>query len=63
MFKALREGGYLVGVVEDEDTPCCVLKPRGRRKSLELRGLCIAAGALFSVHVPLFEGTLTLVKE
>ena len=64
IFKALREGGYLVGTLEDEDTPRCVLKPRGRRKPLELRGLCIAAGVLFSAHdVPFFEGTLTLMEE
>ena len=64
VFNALREGGYLVGILEDEDTPRCVLKSRGRRKPLELRGLCIAAGVLFSVHdVPFFEGTVTIKEE
>ena len=64
VFNALRNGGYLVGILEDEDTPRCVLKSRGRRKPLELRGLCIAAGVLFSVHdVPFFEGTVTIKEE
>lgn len=59
VFEALREGGYLIGVLEDEDTPRCVLKTRRWKKSLELRGLCIAAGVLFAVHnAPLFEGTV-----
>ena len=64
VFNALRNGGYLVGILEDEDTPPCVLKSRGRRKPLELRGLCIAAGVLFSAHdVPFFEGTVTIKEE
>jgi len=59
VFNALREGGYLVGVSQEEDTPRCVLKSRRWRKPLELRGLCIAAGVLFSVlDAPLFEGTV-----
>ena len=64
VFNALRSGGYLAGILDDEDTPRCVLKSRGRRKPLELRGLCIAAGVLFSVHdVPFFEGTVTIKEE
>ena len=64
VFEALREGGYLVGVQEVEDTPRCVLKARRWRKPLELRGLCIAAGVLFSVqNAPLFEGTVKLMEE
>ena len=64
VFNALREGGYLVGVLEEEDTPLCVLKSRRWRKPLQLRGLCIAAGVLFSVQdAPFFEGTVTLLKE
>ena len=61
VFEALRKGGYLVGVLEEEDTPRCVLKSRRWRKPLELRGLCIAAGVLFAVRsAPLFEGTVNL---
>ena len=64
VFNALREGGYLVGVLEEEDTPLCVLKSRRWRKPLRLRGLCIAAGVLFSIQdVPFFEGTVTLLEE
>ena len=64
VFQALREEGYLVGVLEGDDTPRCMLKSRRWRKPLELHGLCIAAGVLFSVHdVPLFEGTVTLMEE
>ena len=38
-------------------------KSRRWRKPLQLHGLCIAAGVLFSVHdVPFFEGTVT-IKE
>ena len=61
VFEALREGGYLIGVLEEEDTPRCVLKTRRWKKPLELRGLCIAAGVLFAVHnAPLFEGTANM---
>ena len=64
VFKALREGGYLVGIREEEDTPLCVLKSRSWRKPLELRGLCIAAGVLFSViDAPLFEGIVKVKEE
>lgn len=64
VYRALREGGYLVGVVEGWDTRRCVLKSRRWRKPLELHGLCVAAGVLFSVQdVPFFEGTVTLLKE
>ena len=64
VFEGLREGGYLVGVQEEEDTPRCVLKSRRWRKPLELRGLCIAAGVLFAVQDgPLFEGTVKLMEE
>ena len=64
VFRALREGGYLVGVTEDRDTNHCVLKSRRWRKPLRLHGLCIAAGVLFAAHdVPLFEGTVTLMEE
>ena len=61
VFHALREGGFLVGAQELEDTPRCVLKSRRWRKPLELRGLCIAAGVLFSVpDAPFFEGTVRI---
>ena len=64
VYRALREGGYLVGVVEGWDTRRCVLKSRRWRKPLELHGLCIAAGVLFSVQdVPFFEGSVTLLEE
>ena len=61
MFHALREGGFLVGAVEGEDTPRCILESRRWRKPLELRGLCIAAGVLFSVpDAPFFEGAVRI---
>lgn len=61
VFRSLREGGFLVGAQELEDTPRCVLKSRRWRKPLELRGLCIAAGVLFSVPgTPFFEGTVRI---
>lgn len=61
VFSSLREGGFLVGAQELEDTPRCVLKSRRWRKPLELRGLCIAAGVLFSVPgTPFFEGTVRI---
>jgi len=63
VFNALREGGYLVGVREGWDTHHCVLKSRRWRKPLELHGLCIAAGVLFSVQsAPFFEG-IVMIKE
>ena len=64
VFHALREGGFLVGAQELEDTPRCVLKSGRWRKPLELRGLCIAAGVLFSVPgMPFFEGTVRIREE
>lgn len=64
VFVALRNGGFLVGVLEEEDTPRCVLKSRRWRKPLELRGLCIASGVLFAVqNAPLFEGTVMLMED
>ena len=64
VFNALREGGYLVGVLKEEDTPRCVLRSRRWRRPLELRGLCIAAGVLFSVQdAPFFGGTVTIEEE
>ena len=64
VYRALKDGGYLVGLLEEEDTPPCVLKSRRWRKPLELRGLCIAAGVLFSVlGAPFFEGTVTIKEE
>ena len=64
VYDALRAGGYLVGIGGSDNTALCVLKPRARRKPLELRGLRIAAGALFSIRgVPLFEGTVTPMEE
>ena len=64
VFRALREGGYLIGVAEGWDTRHCVLKSRRWRKPLELHGLCIAAGVLFSVPgAPFFEGTVTIKEE
>ena len=64
VFEALREGGYVVGVVEGKVTRHCALRSRRWRKPLELHGLCIAAGVLFSVqNAPLFEGTVKLTEE
>ena len=64
VFEALSESGYLLGVVEGKVTRRCVLKSSRWRKSLELHGLCIAAGALFSIHdVPFFEGIVTPIEE
>ena len=64
VFKALREGRYLVGALEGSDTRHCVLKSRRWRKPLVLHGLCIAAGVLFSVRdVPEFAGTVTIKDE
>ena len=64
VFEALSESGYLLGVLEGKVTRHCVLKSSRWRKSLELHGLCIAAGALFSIHnVPFFEGTVTHIEE
>ena len=63
-FEALREGGYVLGVVDGKVTRHCVLKSRRWRKPLELHGLCIAAGVLFSVHgVPFFDGTVTMKED
>ena len=64
VFRALRDGGYLMGVVVGKDNPRCCLKSRRWRGGLELHGLCIAAGVLFGRHeVPFFEGTVTLIEE
>lgn len=64
VFGALRDGGYLMGVVVGKDNPRCVLRSRRWKGALELHGLCIAAGVLFSRHeVPFFEGTVTLIKD
>ena len=64
VFKALREGGYLLGALEGKDTRHCVLKSRRWRKPLQLHGLCIAAGVLFSVpDVPFFGGAVTIREE
>ena len=63
VYRSLREGGYLLGVGE-KDTCHCVVKSRRWRKPLELHGLCIASGVLFSVQdAPLFEGTVSMMKE
>ena len=45
VFKALREGGYLLGALEGKDTRHCVLKSRRWRKPLAItrvmhRGRC-----------------------
>ena len=64
VFEALRDGGYLVGDLEKEDTPLCELKARRWRKPGKLRGLCIAAVPLFSVpNAPLFLGRVNLKEE
>ena len=64
VFEALRDGGYVVGVVEGKVTRHCALRSRRWRKPLELHGLCIAAGVLFSVQsAPLFEGTVSMMEE
>ena len=64
VFEGLSEGGCLLGVVDGKATRHCVLKSRRWRKPLELHGLCIAAGVLFSAHdVPFFEGTVTIKEE
>ena len=64
VYNALRQGGYLVGVLKEEDTPCCVLESRRWGRPLELRGLCIAAGVLFSIqNAPFFEGTVRIKEE
>ena len=63
VYAALRAGGYLLGIAEGDDTSLCQLKSRRWRKPLELRGLCIAAGVLFSVQsAPFFEG-IVMIKE
>jgi len=63
VYDALRAGGYLLGIAEKDNTTMCVLKSRRWRKPLELRGLCIAAGVLFSVQsAPFFEG-IVMIKE
>ena len=63
VFEALREGGYVLGVVDGKVTRHCVLKSRRWRKPLELHGLCIAAGVLFAEqNAPLFEGTVNLLE-
>ena len=64
VYGALRDGGYVVGVRGGWDTDHCVLKSRRWRKPLELHGLCIAAGVLFSVQsAPFFEGTVTIKED
>ena len=64
VYDALRAGGYLVGIGETDNTALCVLKSKRWRRAVEIRGLCIAAGVLFSVHgVSFFEGTVTMKEE
>ena len=64
IYRALKDGGYLTGVLEAEDTPGCLLKSRRWRRPLELRGLCVAAGVLFTMRdAPFFEGTVTIKEE
>lgn len=64
VYAALRTGGYLLGTAPGDDTTVCALKSKGWRKPVEIRGLCIAAGSLLSVHdVALFEGSVAIVKE
>ena len=64
VYEALRTGGYLLGGSKGDDTALCVVKSRPWRKSVEVRGVCIAAGVLFSVqNAPLFEGTVTIKEE
>ena len=64
VFEALGEAGKLVGAVDDRASVRCVVKARRWGGSMELYGLCIAAGVLFSRHeVPFFEGTVTLIKD
>ena len=64
VYDALRAGGYLLGIAERDNTALCALKSKRWRKPVEMRGLCIAAGVLFSVHAaPFFEGTVTIKEE
>ena len=64
VYAALRAGGYLLGIAEADDTCLCQLKSKRWRKPMELRGLCIAAGVLFSVQsAPFFEGTVTIKED
>ena len=64
VYEGLRMGGYLLGIAEGDDTALCGVKSRRWRKGIQLRGLCIAAGALFSVQdAPLFEGIVNLIEE
>ena len=64
VYDALRAGGYLLGIAERDNTALCALKSKRWRKPVEMRGLCIAAGVLFSAHdVPFFEGTVTIKEE
>lgn len=64
IFEALSDAGNLVGGVDGRASVRCVLKARRWGGSMELYGLCIAAGVLFSRHeVPFFEGTVTLIKD
>ena len=64
VYDALRAGGYLIGIGDSDNTALCVLKSKGWRKPVQIRGLCIAAGALFSAHdAPFFEGTVTPIEE
>ncbi|MDE0206815.1 MAG: hypothetical protein OXP66_12400 [Candidatus Tectomicrobia bacterium] len=63
VYDALRAGGYLVGFAARDNTALCGVKSRRWRKGIELRGLCISAGVLFSVrNAPLFEGTVNLME-
>ena len=64
VFEALIAGGYLLGAVDGKAARHCVLESRRWRKPLRLRGLCIAAGVLFSVQsAPFFEGTVTIKED
>ncbi|MDE0208245.1 MAG: hypothetical protein OXP66_19695, partial [Candidatus Tectomicrobia bacterium] len=63
VYDALRAGGYLSGIADRDNTALCVLKSKGWRKPVEIRGLCITAGLLFSMqNAPFFEGMVT-IKE
>ena len=64
VYDALRAGGYLVGTADGDNTALCVLRARGWRQAMELRGLCITAGVLFSAQgLPFFEGTVEIKEE
>ena len=64
VYDALGSGGYLVGIAEGDNTVPCALKSKRLRKPVDIRGMCIAAGVLFSArNVPFFEGTVTIKEE